>query len=130
MSEAGRRAERHRQTLTQAQSFGQEAGIFPDLPCSFFWESDPTIVASSEGLIIQQSHCATRCFPSLDLARPGRLHAMAWWSFHSHQIGFSHVVIMHYYNLDLRNVNIQMTVTPQGSLQFAAAGVSVHIGSW
>lgn len=29
----------------------------------FFSESDPTIVASSEGLIIQQSHCAMTHFP-------------------------------------------------------------------
>lgn len=89
----------------------------------FFFQSDPTIVASSEGLIIQRSHCAERCFPSPGSARE---MAFAWhvstpsvvgWSFHCHQIGLSHrIAIMHYYSLAQINMNTQTHSAPASSL--------------
>lgn len=42
--------------------------IFSQTYSSFF-QFDPTIAASSEGLIIQQRHCATSHFLSPNLAR-------------------------------------------------------------
>lgn len=58
LSEEVKKAERQRQTLTQAELEPMDRKLIFSQTYSFFLESDPTIVASSQGLIIQQSHCA------------------------------------------------------------------------
>lgn len=62
-------------TVFQPWSPGNEADIFPDLLVFFSPQFDPTIAASSEGLIIQQRHCATSHFLSPNLAR---MKEFAW----------------------------------------------------
>lgn len=56
-----------RSGLCEPLTPGNQADIFPDL-LDFFSQSDPTIAASSEGLIIQERHCATSHFPLPNLA--------------------------------------------------------------
>lgn len=78
----------------------------------FFSESDPTIVASSEGLIIQQSHCAMTHFPppNLGIKKESEILPLTVWLggvIYCHQIRLSHhnIVILCWWSLAQRSIN-------------------------
>lgn len=78
----------------------------------FFSESDPTIVASSEGLIIQQSHCAMTHFPppNLGIKKESEILPLPVWLggvIYCHRIRLSHhnIVILCWWSLAQRNIN-------------------------
>lgn len=112
MSEAVRKADKQRQTLTQAWRLGQEADIFPDLLYSFFgvWSNNCSFLwgANNTTQPLCNASFPLAWFSKTEAICMQSLHSQCGWvDFLLQSVSFSYIVIMHYYSLGQMNMNKQ-----------------------